>query len=158
MSREQHSLICTKPSPLTAEWALRALVDFTLSNARRFYSSMGNALDGKGLERFSEGRCQCNHDKHILLQCWFGAQLRFKVKFTQRNLFRAEIIYCCLFVKLWIENERENHSSKKCQSVFYLLLSGQICNFLLAHWPKKGCHTEMNLQILTLVKKILQCA
>ena len=35
-------------NPLTAEWALRALIDFTLSNARRFYSSMGNPLDGKG--------------------------------------------------------------------------------------------------------------
>ena len=36
-------------NPLTAEWALRALIDFTLSNARRFYSSMVNPLDGKGL-------------------------------------------------------------------------------------------------------------
>ena len=36
-------------NPLTAEWALRALIDFTLSNARGFYSSMGNPLDGKGL-------------------------------------------------------------------------------------------------------------
>ena len=36
-------------NPLTAEWALGALKDFTLSNARRFYSSMGNPLDGKGL-------------------------------------------------------------------------------------------------------------
>ena len=36
-------------NPLTAEWALRALIDFTLSNAKRFYSSMGNPLDGKGL-------------------------------------------------------------------------------------------------------------
>ena len=25
------------------------LIDFTLSNARRFYSSVGNPLDGKGL-------------------------------------------------------------------------------------------------------------
>ena len=38
-------------NPLTAEWALRALTDFTLSNARRFYSSMGNPLDGKGLRK-----------------------------------------------------------------------------------------------------------
>ena len=38
-----------KLNPLTAEWALRALIDFTLSNARRFYASMGNPLDGKGL-------------------------------------------------------------------------------------------------------------
>ena len=37
-------------NPLTAEWVLRALIDFTLSNARRFYSSMGNPLDGKGLK------------------------------------------------------------------------------------------------------------
>ena len=37
-------------NPLTAEWALRALIDFTLSNARRFYSSKGNPLDGKGLK------------------------------------------------------------------------------------------------------------
>ena len=36
-------------NPLTSEWALRALIDFTLANARRFYSSMGNPLDGKGL-------------------------------------------------------------------------------------------------------------
>ena len=26
-----------------------ALIDFTLSNTRQFYSSMGNLLDGKGL-------------------------------------------------------------------------------------------------------------
>ena len=38
-------------NPLSAERALRALIDFTLSNARRFYSSMGNPLDGKGLKR-----------------------------------------------------------------------------------------------------------
>ena len=36
-------------NPLTAELALRALIDFTLSNARRFYSSTGNPLAGKGL-------------------------------------------------------------------------------------------------------------
>ena len=39
-------------NPLTAEWALRSIIDFTLSNARRFYSSMGNPLDGKGLKSF----------------------------------------------------------------------------------------------------------
>jgi len=36
-------------NPLTAEWALRTPIDFTLSNARRFYSSMGNLLAVKGL-------------------------------------------------------------------------------------------------------------
>ena len=35
-------------NPLTAEWALRALVDFTLSNATRFYSSRGTPWPGKG--------------------------------------------------------------------------------------------------------------
>ena len=36
-------------NPFPFEWVLRALKDFTLSNARRFYSSMGNLLDRKGL-------------------------------------------------------------------------------------------------------------
>ena len=35
-------------NPLTAEWGLRAVIDFALSNARRFYLSMGNPLAGKG--------------------------------------------------------------------------------------------------------------
>ena len=34
---------------LTAERVLRALIDLSLSNARRFYSSMGNLLHGKEL-------------------------------------------------------------------------------------------------------------
>ena len=34
-------------NPLSAEWALRAFNDFTLSNARWFYMSMGNPLAGK---------------------------------------------------------------------------------------------------------------
>ena len=37
-------------NPLNSEWELKALIDFTLSNARRFYSSMGNPLDGKVLK------------------------------------------------------------------------------------------------------------
>ena len=36
-------------NPLTAECGLRAVIDFALSNARRFYLSMGNPLAGKGL-------------------------------------------------------------------------------------------------------------
>ena len=39
-------------NPLTAEWVLRALTDFTLSKARQFYSSMGNPLAGKGLTKY----------------------------------------------------------------------------------------------------------
>ena len=34
---------------LTAVGALMTLIDFTLSNVRRFYSSMGNRLAVKGL-------------------------------------------------------------------------------------------------------------
>ena len=50
--KTSHNMIEVNPfNPLTAEWALRALIDFTLSNARRFYSSVGNSLDGKGLTR-----------------------------------------------------------------------------------------------------------
>ena len=41
-------------NPLTAEGALRALIEFALSNARRFYSSMGNPLAGKGLKPFQD--------------------------------------------------------------------------------------------------------
>ena len=36
-------------NPFPSKWVLRALIDFTLSNARRFYSSMGNLSDRKGL-------------------------------------------------------------------------------------------------------------
>ena len=52
-------------NPLTAEWALRALRDFTLSDARRFYSSMGNPLDGKGLKVSSQRGKLTN-----LSKCW----------------------------------------------------------------------------------------
>ena len=58
-SREQQRLgissykrSCARVNPLTAEWALRALIDFTLSNARRFYSSIGKPLDGEGLRKY----------------------------------------------------------------------------------------------------------
>ena len=55
--KTSHNMIEVNPfNPLTAEWALRALVDFTLSNARRFYSSMGNPLDGKGLRHTHQGK------------------------------------------------------------------------------------------------------
>ena len=36
-------------SPFSSCEFQMALIDFTLSNARRFYSSMGNPLGGKGL-------------------------------------------------------------------------------------------------------------
>ena len=45
---------------------LRALIDFTLSNARRFYSSMGNPLDGKGLSDLFSNVCENNPYKSKL--------------------------------------------------------------------------------------------
>ena len=48
-----------------AEWALRALIYFTLSNARRFYSWMGNPLDGKGLIEQSNLKAFMHHDKSV---------------------------------------------------------------------------------------------
>ena len=57
-----------------------ALIDFTLSNARRFYSSMGNPLGWKGLKQwdfFPRGsftvheskmaNCQCSDDNSQLV-------------------------------------------------------------------------------------------
>ena len=38
-------------NPFISQGAHRALIDFTLSNARRFYSSMGNPLAVKGETR-----------------------------------------------------------------------------------------------------------
>ena len=61
-------------NPLTAEWALRALIDFTLCNARRFYSSMGNPLAGKGL-RSVLGKPLQKNEPYSLTHCMFGAQL-----------------------------------------------------------------------------------
>ena len=48
-----------------------ALIDFTLSNARRFYSSVGNPLGWKGLsERM--GHLQVSHYliKNFYQTCW----------------------------------------------------------------------------------------
>ena len=52
-------------NPLTAEWAPRALIDFTLSNARRFYSSMGKPLDGKGLTELA-----ALFETWLQVRCW----------------------------------------------------------------------------------------
>ena len=49
---------CTAVNALTAVGALRALIDFTLSNARRFYSSMEITLAVKGLN-VSLFTCAC---------------------------------------------------------------------------------------------------
>jgi len=70
-------------NPLTAEWALRALIDFTLSNARRFYSSMGNALAVKGLTASTIKRWKSTR---LFLGCWTDCSLEKKanVELMQR--------------------------------------------------------------------------
>ena len=56
---------CELPfNPFPFEWVLRALIDFTLSNARRFYSSMGNLSDGKGLRKGLQ-ICSCLFSHYI---------------------------------------------------------------------------------------------
>ena len=64
--------------PLTAEWALRALIDLILSNARRFYSSMGNPLAGKGLI-----------SNHCLIRCLSFTTFSFESLF--KKIGRNEI-------------------------------------------------------------------
>ena len=65
---------------------LRALIDFTLSNARRFYSSVGNLLDRKRL-RFSAHRAAVMTG----IDLTFPA---FSLKFVD---FAAQFCFCCKF-------------------------------------------------------------
>ena len=71
-------------NPLTAEWALRALRDFTLSNARWFYSSMGNPLDGKGL------MCRANIWP-VLDHKTFNTG--FLLSFLERRLGKTKVVF-----------------------------------------------------------------
>ena len=92
---------CQKPSgtchkmvnPLTAEWAITALIDFTLSNARRFYSSKGNPLDGKGLSLH-------NPKGH----CFFFLVLKFLVRPDKSVSMRAAIVKTTL---AWLVYEKQ---------------------------------------------------
>ena len=52
---------------LTAVGALVTLIDFTLSNARRFYSSIGNPLAVKGLNEIWLTRTVFGADGKILI-------------------------------------------------------------------------------------------
>ena len=56
-------------NPLTAEWVLRALIDFTLSNAKRFYSSMGNPSAGRGLNNNRQNITKLKFGEFALLLC-----------------------------------------------------------------------------------------
>ena len=58
---------------LTTVGALMTLIDFTLSNARRFYSSMGNPLAAKGLIQLTIlATIQCNAHTSQLSNVLFG--------------------------------------------------------------------------------------
>ena len=71
-------------NPLTAEWALRALIDFTLSNVRRFYPSMENPLDGKGL-KIVVGLSDL---------CWNDLKrLKFSVRYSVRRFVRIQHVF-----------------------------------------------------------------
>ena len=50
-------------------------MDFTLSNARRFYSSMGNPLDGKGLTLSSLRERYCILAFHQLVLLIYGVHV-----------------------------------------------------------------------------------
>ena len=57
-------IISIPVNALTAAGALRILIDFTLSNVRRFYSSVGNPMAVKGLNAFRSLVC-----KRFLMSC-----------------------------------------------------------------------------------------
>ena len=79
----QNFSCCKWINHLTAEWALRALTDFTLSNARRFYSSMGNPLDGKGLS------LERHHTKDVS-NCFLIQALHFWDNVGHNNIFQTD--------------------------------------------------------------------
>jgi len=78
-------------NPLTAEWALRALIDFTLYNARQFYSSMGNPLDGKGLKlglfAFTSLHVHVAYPRVLWLSCFHSLLLAGVCKTSQLSQF-----------------------------------------------------------------------
>ena len=84
-------------NPLTAEWALRALIDFTLSNARRFYSSMGNPLDGKGLT--NNWISAINQSTRLQTMCCFDTRLHLR-KIPKKYLkqkcapYKQDVSFC----------------------------------------------------------------
>ena len=83
-----------------------AFIDFTLSNARRFYSSIRDACDGKGLNNMGRGSCKATRiygdirvaidlsknpvsrqrSKHIDIRHHFLREIHLKGK--------IEIVYC----------------------------------------------------------------
>ena len=65
-----------------------ALIDFTLSNARRFYLSMGNPLALKGLKlvNYSKLDVQPAHLMHLLIEDWEWATVTVNQEGLESNL------------------------------------------------------------------------
>ena len=129
----------TELNPLTAEWALRALPDFTLSNARRFYSSMGNSLAGRGIiiiwVKYTELPVS-------------GLDLREPQQFVRRSLGQIfptnqnmttriaqkkpsqQAVFDCMWVLCWVEIKYTPYFTLKyLQRVIHCLSFQNICTF-----------------------------
>ena len=91
-----------------------ALIDFTLSNARRFYSSMGNPLGLKGL--------MCQPERHWLSKqrvfffLWLAHWI-IKAVFVKRYLPYCLLVFVPVFLKLSVSSCVFPH--KVCKSCFF---------------------------------------
>ena len=110
----------TMLNPLTAEWALRAQ-DFTLSNARRFYSSMGNPLDAKGLSKRS---FSTTHSHTFLILCN-----------AERWTYKIQILVQPAIQMIWWSQEKEIQLFVSCAAyqtnpyvIDYFIVNLRICN------------------------------
>ena len=116
-------------NPLTAEWALRALIDFTLSNARRFYSSMGNPLEGKGLRILFF---------FFKFKKWYHSHENKFRCFKRRKFEYCE--YCNILEKTLLLRKCEN-MLQEWNSIFYQLLTEiqfkELLIFLHCLWQKQ---------------------
>ena len=106
-------------SPLTAEWALRALIDFILSNARRFYSSMGNPFAGKGLDTYSVIFSYTIWEPFSLRPFW---TLKMKHPKNTPRLMKDSLINAILFL-IFSCNQ---FTQKGDERVLFLLVNGHI--------------------------------
>ena len=125
-------------NPLTVEWALKALIDFTLSNARRFYSSMGNALDGKGLRSWDESKPNLRCGQISITHCL--AAFSYVIQTAD----------CCLAVCCWFYfcSERFSpgcsgfpHSSKTSTSKFQFDPECSNAQYMSLWLGRRGSHS-----------------
>ena len=71
-------------------------IDFTLSNARRFYSSMGNPLVGKGLTTSKTVSPLIRPDQPARYFTSAKNNLIWPCPFDQTVWDKKHIIYCCI--------------------------------------------------------------